>query len=56
VETDTNTDSQPDTRQQHAFTPEVRAEWVRRYRASGLGLKRFAAENGLEPLQLHYWV
>ena len=27
-----------------------------RYRASGLGLKRFAAEHGLAPGQLHYWV
>lgn len=27
-----------------------------RYRASGLGLKRFAVEHGLSPGQLHYWV
>lgn len=33
-----------------------RNEWVARYRASGLGLKRFAAEHGLRPGQLHYWV
>ena len=33
-----------------------RARWVARYRASGLGLKRFAAEHGLQPGQLHYWV
>ena len=33
-----------------------RARWVERYRASGLGLKRFAAEHGLPPGQLHYWV
>jgi hypothetical protein len=33
-----------------------RARWVARYRASGLGLKRFAAEHGLLPGQLHYWV
>lgn len=33
-----------------------RARWVARYRASGLGLKRFAAEHGLPPGQLHYWV
>ena len=26
------------------------------YRASGLGLKRFAAEHGLKVGQLHYWV
>jgi len=29
---------------------------VARYRASGLGLKRFAAEHGLKPGRLHYWV
>ena len=33
-----------------------RARWVERYRASGLGLQRFAAEHGLKPGQLHYWV
>lgn len=33
-----------------------RARWVERYRASGLGLKRFAAEYGLPPGRLHYWV
>jgi hypothetical protein len=32
-----------------------RVRWVERYRASGLGLKRFAAEHGLQPGQLHYW-
>ena len=29
---------------------------MERYRASGLGLKRFAAEHGLEAGRLHYWV
>lgn len=33
-----------------------RARWVEEYRASGLGLKRFAAEHGLKAGQLHYWV
>lgn len=33
-----------------------RVRWVQRYRASGLGLKRFASEHGLEPGRLHYWV
>ena len=33
-----------------------RARWVARYRASGMGLKRFAAEHGLRPGRLHYWV
>ena len=32
-----------------------RAGWVQRYRASGLGLKRFAAKHGLATSQLHYW-
>ncbi len=34
----------------------ARARWVGEYRASGVGLKRFAAEHGLRPGQLHYWV
>ena len=34
----------------------ARARWVAKYRASGVGLKRFARENGLEAGQLHYWV
>jgi len=33
-----------------------RARWVAEYRASGLGLKQFAHENGLKESQLHYWV
>lgn len=33
-----------------------RARWVAEYRASGLGLKQFARENGLKASQLHYWV
>lgn len=32
-----------------------RAGWVQRYRASGLGLKRFAAKHGLTAGQLRYW-
>ena len=35
---------------------EERVQWVKRYRASGLGLKGFAAEHGLKAGQLHYWV
>ena len=31
------------------------AQWVQRYRSSGLGLKRFAAQHGLPAGQLHYW-
>ena len=33
-----------------------RARWVGRYRASGLGLKRFAEQHGLSVGRLHYWV
>ena len=33
-----------------------RTRWVRRYRTSGLGLKRFAEQHGLKATQLHYWV
>ena len=33
-----------------------RARWVAEYRASGMGLKLFAHENGLKVSQLHYWV
>ena len=33
-----------------------RARWVAKYRASGLGLARFARQHGLRPGRLHYWV
>ena len=33
-----------------------RVRWVKRYRASGLGLPRFAAEHGLKPGRRHSWV
>jgi hypothetical protein len=29
---------------------------ISRYRASGVGVERFARENGLSPGRLHYWV
>ena len=32
-----------------------RTKWVERYRASGMGLKRFAEKHGLRRTQLHYW-
>jgi len=32
------------------------ANIIARYRASGLGLKAFALEEGLPPGRLHYWV
>ena len=39
-----------------AVSQAERARWVERYRASGLGLQRFADEHGLKPGRLHYWV
>lgn len=33
-----------------------RARWVAKYRASGMGLRRFANQHGLSAGQLHYWV
>ena len=35
---------------------EERQRWVERYRASGLGLRDFAQEHGLDSGQLRYWV
>jgi hypothetical protein len=32
------------------------AKVIARYRASGLGLKAFALEEGLPPGRLHYWI
>lgn len=33
-----------------------RARWIRKYQASGMGLRQFAQRHGLRPGQLHYWV
>ena len=33
-----------------------RTRWVAKYRASGMGLRRFAGQHGLRAGQLHYWV
>jgi hypothetical protein len=33
-----------------------RVQWIKQYRASGMGLKQFAQRHGLRPSQLHYWV
>ena len=32
------------------------AAWIASYRQSGLGLKRFAREQGIAPGRLHYWL
>jgi hypothetical protein len=39
----------------HASSNEI-ATIIARYRASGLGLKAFAVEEGLPPGRLHYWI
>jgi hypothetical protein len=39
----------------HASSKEI-ADIIARYRASGLGLKAFALEEGLPPGRLHYWI
>src|ERR1051325_6114625 len=38
-----------------AYEPEEIAQWISRYRASGLGLERFAKEHGIASTRLHYW-
>ena len=45
-----------DARRQIRPSLQEQAEWVARFRTSGLGLRRFAREHGLRPNQLHYWV
>jgi hypothetical protein len=39
-----------------AYTPKEIADWITRYRGSGLGLRAFAKQHGLSRSQLHYWV
>ena len=38
------------------YTREAIGDWLSRYRASGLGLRAFAAQHGLAKTRLHYWV
>jgi hypothetical protein len=38
------------------FTPEEIAEWIRRYRASGLGLGAFGGRHGIPAGRLRYWL
>jgi hypothetical protein len=45
-----------DRNEELAERDEERARWVKKYRASGLGLRAFAQRHGLKPGQLHYWV
>jgi len=39
-----------------SYTREEIGDWLSRYRASGLGLRAFAAQHGLAKTRLHYWV
>jgi transposase-like protein len=45
-----------ETRRNKTPSSAERADWVARYRASGMALHRFAQAHGLRPAQLHYWV
>ena len=38
------------------YTPEEISRWVARYRASGLGLHRFAQQHRIPAGRLHYWL
>ena len=38
------------------FSGAARSRVIEAYRASGLGLRQFARQEGLSPGQLHYWV
>ncbi|MGV1006658.1 MAG: IS66 family insertion sequence element accessory protein TnpA [Candidatus Nanopelagicales bacterium] len=41
---------------QRGGSPAEIQEWIRRYRASGQGLRRFAEQHGISPSRMHYWV
>jgi hypothetical protein len=45
-----------DHAQESSPVSEEIAATIARYRASGLGLHRFAREQGISPSRLHYWV
>ncbi len=45
-----------DRRAHRTYTPTEIAAWIRRYRASGVGLPVFAKQHGLPPGRLPYWV
>jgi len=36
--------------------PEESKEWVKRYRHSGMSVRRFAEENEIKLSQLNYWI
>jgi hypothetical protein len=39
-----------------AFTPDERAQWVSRYRSSGLTQAQFAQQHGLKLSTLQWWI
>jgi hypothetical protein len=41
---------------QHNYSSQEICEVIGRYRASGLGVARFARQQGISPGRLHYWV
>ena len=45
-----------DSNHHRVYSPEDISRWVARYRASGLGLHRFAQEHRIPAGRLHYWV
>lgn len=45
-----------DGNEYRAYTPKEITDWIARYRASGIGLRDFAAQHGLSKNRLHYWV
>ena len=45
-----------DSAAHRAYTPKEISDWIRRYRASGLGLGSFAKQHGLSRNRLHYWI
>jgi len=45
-----------DSNDNRAYTAEEIADWIARYRASGLGLRAFAEQHGISHSRLHYWV
>jgi hypothetical protein len=45
-----------DSHAHRTYTRQEIADWITRYRASGLGLEAFASKHGLPRSRLHYWI
>ena len=45
-----------DSNDHGSFTPEEIADWITRYRASGLRLRAFSADHGIPAGRLRYWL